>query len=340
MEAVILECPKRARFHFGKIALDNNTSLEDTDISPRSDTLFSAMMVTAAQLFEKEQEVNAFADLFEKGVIRHSSAFFCLEIDRKADRWIFFLPKPPSCDLWPADDYKKARKIQYLSKEVWESGLKPDQWLTDCVIIDRKFVVTKAEAELLGPTFQQKDKAAIYETNTLPKVAVHVLDQENGFFHQTSVQLCTHPTGSPSVHYYFLMDTSLQGKDRHRLDMVLQVMADNGIGGERFVGCGRLRSIITGIPFDWKIENPEQFVSLSLINPGEDELTNCHYYKTILRGGRPTRNDGILERVRMLQEGAVIDNKVSGQLVDISTGTGKYLRCGKSLIAPLHKNLQ
>ncbi|MEL7221923.1 MAG: hypothetical protein AAGJ93_11430, partial [Bacteroidota bacterium] len=74
MQAIILKCPRGARFHFGNVAMDENTSLDDTAIYPHSDTLFSAIISTAFLLApEKAPEL---IEAFSASKVIHSSAFF------------------------------------------------------------------------------------------------------------------------------------------------------------------------------------------------------------------------------------------------------------------------
>ena len=88
MRAIILQCPRGARFHFGNIALDENTSLNDTAIHPHSDTLFSALINTAAKM--DQSLTQQLVDDFAAGNVRISSGFFCLEVHQATKiNWIF-----------------------------------------------------------------------------------------------------------------------------------------------------------------------------------------------------------------------------------------------------------
>lgn len=338
MEAIILECPPRGRFHFGNIALDENTSLDDTAATPHSDTLFSAIIRTAHHL--APNLVNDLVKEFENkdGRVRISSAFFCVQIQ---DGYIFLLPKPIHADLWkvPAGKDRKAiRRIQFISKMIWEEGLTPDQWFdAPCLILKGGIVIHEKEASSLPSEFIEAPENPLYSLTALPKVRVHAPTQEDGFFYQTSVQVASYAGPKmPKIHYYFLLDNRLEGDLASLFEGVLEMLVDSGIGGERSVGCGQL----TGkkkVPFGWAFQPAEQVVSLSLVNPAQTELSRCRYFRTVLRGGRIIRNGGPLKRVRMLLEGALLSSSVQGLIADISANIGTYKRNGRHFYAPIHE---
>ncbi len=348
MQAIILQCPERARFHFGNIALDENTSLDDTAVYPHSDTLFSAIINTANLL--APDLVDDLIDAFESGLVKHSSAFFCLE--NRGD-WIYFLPKPMHTNLWAPPEgvsYKRMAKIAFLSKAVWETGLTPDEWFDTqhCRVLAERFVVTVAEADRLPVAFDDPRKGAIYKVLTLPKVRVHTTDSSGGYFHQTSVQLLQHRADSEGrfakTHYYLLLEHQLTGDLAELFQGILDVLPDQGIGGERTVGCGRLLGVKRE-EFSWELPTDTAHnVALSLLNPRSTETNAIHIYKTITRGGRRVAGFGAetyLNRVRMLQEGALVDKGVKGRLVAIGPDEApdRFIRAGRHFAAPLHTAL-
>lgn len=335
LQAVVLKCPARARFHFGQIAPDENTSLSDTDLHPRSDTLFSALVNTIEQL--DPTYVSSFVDYVHEGRIAFSSAFFCLQTPNHTP--IFFLPKPLVFSLWSADSskfsHKDIRDIQYLSKGVWEQGLEPSDWFgANCKRID-SFVLTNEEADQL-PASEQLTSGTLFKVEALPKVTVHSTSKLGGFFYQTSI-LFTPLPGRNRLHYYFLLQHDLEAEESSRLQNAIHWLADAGIGGERSVGCGYLEEVAF-FNFDWQLPVSQFMASLSLIHPTEVE--QAHFYKTVLRGGRQTRNHGQLKRVRLLEEGAIVEPTIQSGLPSVAVNTKRpYLRNGKAMLAPLHENI-
>jgi len=325
IHAVILKCPPGGQFHFGKIALDVDTSLNETDIIPHSDTLFSAIVSTAFKLYGNAG-AEEFIDWFDQGELQISSASYCLELDGV---YFYFLPKPVYFDL--VSDDKKLRKLDFIGTGIWEEGLQPDKWQSSCSYIQDRFVIHQ---NLLRKNLAKS--VNFFQKVSLPKVAVHKPGQEDSLYFQTNIQIAVNePTkdfGTPYPHFYFLLRHS-NDEAYAKLQTVLQVIADDGIGGERSVGCGRL----DGIEF---IENPSDFkklaaieseyqVSLSLINPKPEEFSSLKAYKLVTRGGRripfpKSSNEAEynrkskLKRVRMIGEGALIQGNVGGQVVDIT----------------------
>lgn len=350
MQAIILKCPKGARFHFGNIALDENTSLDDTAIYPHSDTLFSALISTAFLIAPKEAP--ALIKAFSAGLVSHSSGFFCLETKSKDKvRWIFFFPKPVHTNFVEPPsgvNFKKVREVKFLSKAVWEAGYLAKEWFdsTHCRILPGGFVVTSEEADYLPTSLLEGREARIYQRQTYPKVRVHDLDQKEGYFHQASVQLGQVSSAAErkyaKTHYYFLLDKDLGSPLNELLSGVLEVLVDHGIGGERTVGCGRLMGIETQ-DFAWNLPPSEWGVNLSLVHPGA-AISDCKYYKTILRGGRRIKGFGTeayLQKVRLLLEGGILKSDLKGGLVPIGPQQDKerFLRSGTHLNAPLHEKL-
>ncbi|TAK40942.1 MAG: type III-A CRISPR-associated RAMP protein Csm4 [Saprospiraceae bacterium] len=338
MQAVILKCPPRAQFHFGKIALDVDTSLDETEVVIHSDTLFSAIIVTVDKIFPKES--NSFVQYFREGKIRISSAFHCFE--KSQDDYVWFLPKPAHYNVLekPVDneDRKWLGRVQFVSKRVWELGLKPSEWNDDCVILQKEFVLHKDE--LPGWNAAKIGKLEVYQTHSLPKVSIHKPSKEDSIYFQTNVLLAANAkvAGAPKIHYYFLLDTpGLPEPALTKLKTVLAVIADAGIGGERSVGCGRLEGVDFQ-DFSMNVSGNGALASVSLINPAEGEMNLLKSWELVTRGGRQTEKDGKLKRVKMLSEGALLAGEVAGRLVSVANGNTAYLRNGKGFSLPVHQN--
>lgn len=331
MQAVILKCPPNAQFHFGKIAPDENTSLNDTSTYIHSDTLFSSIINVAAKILEAE-ELNMLIDWFkaENGVrVRISSGFYCLEA---GGQYTYFLPKPVT---WVAENTKKSKelkkikKVAFISKKVWEEGIKPDQWKETCHFIQGKFIIHKSELEV-----KDIGGLSIYHTDSLPKVNVHKPNRDNSIYYQTNIQL--EDNGVARVHFYFLLEQDLAEDEYKLLKRVLDWMPEEGIGGERTVGCGHLE----GIEYhDFAMDFlATRYCGVSLVNPTEADLLNAEAYEIITRGGRPIGADIRLKRVKMMAEGAIFNEKVEGFVPDITPlkAKGTFLRYGKAFCLPVH----
>lgn len=355
MQTILLRCPRRARFHFGQVGLGENMALSDTAVLAHSDTLFSAIINTAA-VFPDTAMLNHLIDAFKEGEVRISSACFCWQVSESD--YIWFLPKPaisnkPKKSTQAAQSLNDSRrkefgKVRFLSKGVWESDYTPTDWFDPdkCLILDGKFVVTQAEAQNI-PKEQRHARTKLYEVINLPKVRVHAADQQQGFFGQAAVQL-GYWGKDCRVHYYLLVKLPEEERLAAFFRTVMQLLIDQGIGGERRVGCGQLKEL------DWRTdmnnlaaEPTAPQMSLALFNPESiAELNECLSYETTIRGGRRItvagENEVYLDRVRMILEGAVSQKALEGRVVNINPYNETphlFYRLGRHFSISLPQNL-
>jgi len=343
MHAIILKCRPNSMYHFGQVAIDADTSLNDTSIIPHSDTIFSAMINLAARIFS-EFELNNFLNLFGVGglvpKIKISSGFYCLENSKGG--FLYFLPKPISFNLEKSDNHKDLKKVQFISKSVWENGLKPSEWDSKCIIIDKKFVVTLEEAE----QFHLQISSKLFSEISLPKVAVHKKTKEDSIYYQTNIQIVEFEKvefeKKNRVHFYFLLEKNdLTDQETQQLNTIINFLPFEGIGGERSTGCG-LFDGFSEENFEIKINETLKFISVSLINPNSElEFKSFENYLIKIRGGRRIGDSEgkFLKKVNMISEGAVINSKVRGRIVSISPQSinQPYLRNGICLALPYPK---
>ncbi len=361
MKPIILKCRPNSLFHFGKIAIGENTGLDDTSTYIHSDTLFSAIINLADKIFDSTIADSLVAN-FESGLVNISSGFYCLE---NKGKYIYFLPKPTNYNtLSTPKNHKAIKKVQFISKKIWEENILPDKWNSnDCIILQDKFVLHISELEKLvipsldkSPKGIAKAKASIrfYSINTFPKVKVHKRVSTESLYYQTNLQIADNiiKSSSPNaseriqVHFYCLLNTTTEfeeGDNYQRLLTILEVLADEGIGGERNVGCGHLTAVeVLDTPFEIMVNSVQQqyaTLSLSSPNPTNNDLAKFTHYDIITRGGRRTREGGTLPlmRIKMIAEGAVCNDIVEGHIPSIATKgkTKPYLRNGKAFCVPV-----
>ena len=367
INVVILKCPPGGMFHFGKIALDADTSLNETDILPHSDTLYSAIIATAFKVYgEEAKEV---LEWFETGSILLSSACYCIELNYEEQQikdYKYFLPKPVFFDLHIREeeltqtDAKALTKISFISPAILNTGILPNEWQGSTVhLLKKQFVLERGELDTAVA-----NRITFFDKVTLPKVAVHKKTQEDSLFFQTNIQISDNEPLEvegfgkikPYIHFYFLVRHQLNEKQFNKLKTIIEILADDGIGGERSVGCGQL----SGIEF---IENPSDFkklaaieseyqVSLSLINPSPEEFGNLKAYKLITRGGRripfPKANKdkeydkkSKLKRIKMIAEGALLNGEIKGTIPSIAPEGSilPFLRYGKAFLYPIKSSI-
>lgn len=370
MKAVILKCPQPAKFRFGKAGLDVNSSLSTTEDILHADTLFSALITTAAKLYveeatqENELSVKQIVEWFKTGEVSISSVFYCLE--KRDGNYVYFLPKPSCYELFNEDASirKWIRKVEFLSKLVWEQGILPKNWIAwsgqateslsddKAYIIDKKFAVTKPELEGLFSKREQENTKAqkIFSDSIRPRITDQVRQVENNFYFQSELFLPQH--NEFKTHFFFLMTCKDKEKETC-LSTLLEVLGDTGIGGRTSLGCGQLLGIeVQQNPFQFNIDKPHShFVATaSLVSPASlEELKSMHTYNLITRGGRRigggNEEEGesiqsILKRLKMLKEGAIAERSVVGKVQDISPSKNEaFLRYGKAFTIPIHESI-
>lgn len=363
-------------FRLGKNSLNTISTII------HSDTLFSALVINYLKLYgedDSQLSLKDFIALFRKGNIKISSAFHCIEKvaeneseeKKKDSEYLYFLPKPDAYNLKEEDDNHKAtKKVAFLSKGLW--GKNPFNTHYEHIMGGTHAIDAKElEAFDLNQLKRGKILADVKLTgqNFLPKVVVHKKTQEDSYYSVSNVQLMPIQLKSKTpekkrflpIHFYFLMEneglTDLQLK---RLKACIYLLEDEGIGGERSVGCGR----IEGVEFrDWeavKIAEPpkgsdEKVIpfnarcTLSLTIPKNNtDFKKYDFYKLLKRGGSAigvgTDNRYARKQVRMVKEGAIVSAEVEGSIADISpdkAAKDSILRYGKALtieaFSPLKK---
>lgn len=352
MQAVILKCRPGSRFHFGEVAPDADTALNDSSDFCHSDTLFSAL-INIVQSFDPAS-TNALVARFESGDVRISSVFHCLKVDLMREM-IWFFPVPAHYNMYADAKYQKRfSAIHFISKKVWEEKILPDQWAQKLdekklVLLQHRFLVHRSELSTAALT--AADQIKLITNTQLPKVTVHQLTQDNSLFQHSTVQIANNgyllnDKDQPllphlRIHFYFLLDCSDDFKDGPLYQTMLtaiQLLPETGLGGDRSTGCGLFEE--TEIVQDFALNiTARSHASLSLTAPdGENELKKTEYYQTILRGGRATRTEAQpLRMVRMMREGALLSPSVKGRLVDIAPpgSTLPFLRNGKAFTVPV-----
>jgi CRISPR-associated protein Csm4 len=337
LKSVVLRCRPGVQFHFGKIALDENTSLNDTDVWLRSDALASALIDLAFRIAD-EPYARQVLDDFRQGAVKISSLFYCLDV---RGQMVYLLPKPVSLETTRTPNPKQAAKVAFVSKGVWEQGLLPKDWEQQGVIVDKKIAMLRQE--LSGLTDAQIAAIKIYEEITLPKVQVHKPAREGGIYYHTNIQIPRlehYVAKGLSVHSYCLIQSDDEAL-LNRTHALLGILADEGIGGERTVGCGALLGADPMQDFSLLDGQSSSACALgSLCLPADQpELDAFTHYKVITRGGRKTADHGALKRIKMLAEGAVMRQPVNGDARILLPHTDRnYWRIGTALCLPLHPN--
>jgi CRISPR-associated protein Csm4 len=335
MNAIILKSNPGVRFRFGEafgaFTEESHNQQKTTSGYLHSDTLWSALV--NAWALACPETVESFILACRKGNFKLSSAFYCFCSRRRGldpqssgeTEPVFFLPKPASLNLFQFAEPKKLKKIKFISKGIWESGLLPGEWFNaeKCTLLQGESIVAlKSE---IG------DSLKLFSTETNPKVRARDLTgREDSFYYQTELFL------AENVNWYFLLENNLPETLQADFQTSMQTLVNFGIGGERTTGCGSLTGFQETESMDIKpAEISSYCASVSLVAPGENELTGKSLYQIIKRGGRFLEKGKSLPMVQMLLEGAVFDAEIKGRIVELNKEP-VILRYGLNLAIPLH----
>lgn len=307
--------------HFGEVGI----GVEETSERVRSDTLFSALIVAYARLFGKDAVEDLLKSFDPSPPFRISSTFvYCDDENKRID----YLPKPLKFprgypignDLEFTKTYKK---IHYLPLEVWQRWYQGNGFTND----DR--------TELIGYTNKTKtsgslnnagifDYSQTYQIHKTPKVAIDRTTRATNFYHTGFVQF------DRSCGLYFLIEFINADQDlENRLHAALNLLGDEGLGGERSSGAGQFEATWSDLSDTWKkllnCSQPTDYSLISLLwqTPIPDTLhADRASYGILERGGwisspfsgRQLRR----KKVRMFVEGSVFPVRPDGQLADVT----------------------
>jgi CRISPR type III-A-associated RAMP protein Csm4 len=329
MKIIILRSRPGTRFHFGKALGAYTEELHNTQKTTsdylHSDTLWSAL-VNSWALSCPETVEDFIAQCINEN-FKLSSAFYCL------NKSLFFLPKPLSLNLFKVTDPKRMKNIRFISKGIWENGIMPDDWFESdkCTLLQNEKVVA------LKSEISEKINLFSIETNAKTS-ARNIKVLEDSFYFQTDLTL------GNSVQWYFFIDNQMPIHLHTDFHLAMDTLVNLGIGGERTTGCGSLYGFEEH-DFDFNfnnstlVEESNQCVSISLVSPIENELSETSLYQAIKRGGRFYEKGKSLPMIQMLLEGAVLDNELKGRIIKLNDQP-KIMRYGLNFPVPLHSNFQ
>ena len=339
MKTIVLHCNPNTRFHFGKVGIDPDASLNDTSHHLHSDTLYSAIINIAASLFgDNSVELENILNAFEDGSIKLSSVFYCIE--NEGNR-IYFLPKPAHWQRAVKSKFKEYNKIKFVSRGIWEQGIHPDRWETETIVLQGQFRILKSElTDLMLASLSQ---FKFFQVETQPKVFVSKPTQEDSLYFLNSVIIADNRDFTTALKplLYFLIDVAndafYDSETYAHILACIRMLPTEGVGGERSSGCGLFEKITLEDDFSLTLTSDTQ-ATLSLYSPkDETEMSAWNAWQTIQRGGRRTYEHGNLKYINMLREGSVFNATVEGNIANIAEQNGKgiYNRYGKAFCVPV-----
>lgn len=329
--------------HFGEVGI----GLEQTNERVRSDTLFSAWVSVYARIFGKnsiESLLASFNENLDQPPFRISSTFV---YRRQGTGFIDYLPKLverpmgyPDNDLTFAKTY---RKLVYLPLSVWKrwyqgTGFEDPKDANELVTYGQDPTHRSDDLGQAG-TFDYRTACKPYE---LPKVSIDRTTRATNFYHTGLVQFDWQPRKHPEsatdgwdaienlAGLYFLLqfpseNSALEGD----LRMALELLGEEGLGGERSSGAGRFKVMTwADLPPEWQTVvafeqgNHHSLMSLFWQHPlPPDYLDESARYTLQERGGwiaSPTGRQLRRQKVHMFAEGSVFSHLPKGQLANVT----------------------
>lgn len=299
----------RTQLHLGRTsgpAQQGNLGLEKTETYIPADTLFSAICQTWA-MFYGAGDLTAFLKHYtaDSGVLP-----FTLTSAFPFAHGVYLFPKPLT---WTTPS-KKSKHVQFVSQSVFQdilSGNLPE-FCENQLINGEKVWASPEEKEQLKTSMG--DELLVWKTSTRPRVRVGSQTAESNIWHIETVQFNTNCGLWFAVHF----DSA---QTQQKIETLLQVLGDNGIGGERNAGYGLFDFTKATLEMP-TAEAGTHFVTLSPICPKTPAelkrlLTgNIAYTLNPLKGWvADTRR----KQVSMFAEGSVLNatEKQVGRLIDL-----------------------
>ena len=310
----------KTQLHLGRAsgpAQTGSLGLEKTEIYIPADTLFSAICQTWTTFYDSES-LTTFLNGYTEG---RTVLPFMLTSAFPFAKDVYLFPKPL---MWSTLS-KKSKRVQFVSRSRFQDIISgnPPEFSEDQLINGEEVWVSPEEKEKLKTS--NDENFTIWATNTRPRVTIGSQNAGSEIWHLQTVQFNT----DCGLWFAAQFDS---GETKQRIETLLRVLGDTGIGGERNAGYG-------AFDFDTaSLEIPDakgcnQFMTLSPICPKSiDQLEhllrgNVAYTLTPSSGwvstpGTVTRR----KQINMFTEGSVLhtSNTQIGRLVDLRPDTWEH----------------
>ncbi|MBH8561133.1 type III-A CRISPR-associated RAMP protein Csm4 [Nostoc sp. CENA67] len=315
----------RSPAHFGDVGI----GMEETSDRIRSDTLFSAWVSIYARLFGKqevEELLHQFPRKDQRELIppfRISSTFIYREVGKDI---IYYLPRPLKFpNKYPVDNdlafFKTYKKLNYLPLKLWQRWYQEEGFQQSDIKELIEYTNTgKSHGDLNKLKTFEYSKA--FKKDKVPKIAVDRVTRATNFYHTGFVQFDweDNPAG-----LYFLLQLSPEGEKLvNKLQAALNLLGEEGVGGERSSGAGRFQAEWLDLPETWQsvvdfsAGNYHTLMSLFWDTSLQDGFLNQASYDIQERGGWIAENHLRRKMVRMFSEGSVFLKPPQGMLADVT----------------------
>ena len=303
----------KTQLHLGRAsgpAQEGSLGLEKTETYIPADTLFSAICQMWTTFYDTESLTT-----FLKGYTEDSTVLpFMLTSTFPFAKDVYFFPKP----LMLSTPSKKSKRVRFVSQSLFQNIVSgnPPEFNENQLVNGEEVWMTPEEREQLETS--DGDDFTIWTTNTRPRVTLGSRNSGSEIWHVQTVQFNT----DCGLWFAAQFDSD---ETKHKIETLLRVLGDTGIGGERNAGYGTFDFTETTL----EIPTPEtgsQFVTLAPICPkSPEQLTrlltgNIAYTLNPLTGWvSSTGTASRRKQVNMFAEGSVLhasDTHI-GRLVDL-----------------------
>lgn len=310
----------KTQLHLGRTsgpAQEGSLGLEKTETYIPADTLFSAICQTWTTFYDTAS-LTTFLDGYteDRGVLPFmlTSAFPFAK-----DAYLF--PKP----LILSTPSKKSKRVKFVSQSIFQDIISgtPPEFSEDQLINGEEIWMSPEDKEELETSSDKN--FTIWTTNTRPRVTLGSRNSGSEIWHVQTVQF------NMNCGLWFAAQFDSH-ETKQRIETLLRVLGDTGIGGERNAGYGMFDFTETTL----EIPTPQagnQFVTLSPICPQSPEqlaqlLTgDIAYTLNRLTGWVSTAGTASRRKqVNMFSEGSVLhtsDTQI-GRLVDLRPDTWEH----------------
>lgn len=331
----------KTQLHLGRAtgaAQTGSLGLEKTETYISADTLFSAICQTWSTFYDTASLTDFLKPYTEQSP---TLPFMLTSAFPYADN-VYFFPIPLTFrgSEETADDLKKKiKKVRFISESIFQNIISDDlpDFHKDYLINGENIWISADEKEqlknvlLTTEELAQLEKAKVvklkklideklnvWTTSIRPRVNIGAQNAGSEIWHVQTVQFNT----NCGLWFAAKFDSD---ETKHKIETLLRVLGDNGIGGERNAGYGQFEftQAELEIPTD---EKGEQFVTLSPICPrSEEQLAEIRKgdvaYNINTLSGWIGSHDTVKKRkqVNMFSEGSVLNTceKPIGRLVDL-----------------------
>ena len=305
----------KTQLHLGRAtgaAQTGSLGLEKTETYIPADTLFSAICQTWATFYDTA----SLTDFLNQYTAENGLLPFALTSAFPYANNVCFFPRPITFQTRS----KKSKRVQFVSDNIFRDIIagNPPDFDEDDLINSENVWISAEEKDQLKELMDENKKVNIWETDTRPRVTIGAQNAGSEIWHVETVQFNI----NCGLWFAAKFDSD---QTKHKVETLLRVLGDSGIGGERNAGYGMFDFDFATLEMP-SAEVGDQFVTLSPIYPRspaqlEQLLTgNIAYTLNPLTGWVSTPGTASRRKqVNMFAEGSVLhtsDTQI-GRLVDL-----------------------